>query len=57
MPAIQDIAPLPKLSITGLENARLCVQAAVMYDDEGESYTVIAYPASRTLTTPGGQQT
>lgn len=32
----------PKMTVTGLENARLCVRAAIMYDREGESYTAIA---------------
>jgi hypothetical protein len=40
MTATQD-APAP-MTVTGLEAARTCIRAAVMYDHEGESYTAIA---------------
>ena len=30
------------MTVTGLENARLCVRAAIMHDHDGESYTAIA---------------
>jgi hypothetical protein len=40
--ATQDAVPQPKLSIAGLENARICVRAAIMHDYEGESYTAVA---------------
>jgi hypothetical protein len=34
-------APAPKVSITGLEAARLCIQAAILHG-EGESYEAVA---------------
>jgi len=40
MTVTQGVAPL--LTVTGLEAARTCIRAAVMYDYEGESYTAIA---------------
>ena len=40
MMAAPDVAP--PLTITGLEAARTCVRAAVMYDDERKSYALIA---------------
>jgi hypothetical protein len=41
MTAAPDAAP--PLTITGLEAARTCVRAAIMYDHEGESYAAIAH--------------